>query len=144
MKIRRGKLRDAKEILKLLNSTPELQGTEDEQTYTPDFVKGSIKNKDRELVLVAEENKKLIGFLTAELWKHKGYSFFVDLFVKPEFRNKGVASVLYLEYESILKKLKIKTLTALVLVTNKRMQKWCKKHKIVKGNKMYFYEKIIK
>lgn len=144
MKIRRGELRDAKEILRLLNSTPELQGGENEGVYTLDFVKGSIKNKDRELVLVAEEEGKLIGFLTAELWKHKGYSFFVDLFVKPEFRKKGVASQLYSKYESILKKLKIKTITGLVLVTNKRMLKWCKKHGLIIGNKMYFYEKRLR
>lgn len=144
MKIRRGKLSDAKEILFLLRSTPELQGGEKEQIYTPDFVRGTITDKNRELILVAEENKRLIGFLSAELWKHKGYSFLSDIFILPKFRDKGVASRLYAKYEKILRRLKIKIITALVLVSNKRMQGWCKKHGIMKGNRFYFYEKRVR
>lgn len=145
MKIRRGRMSDAQEILKILKETPELQGNKEEETiYTLDFVRGSMKKTDRDFVLVAEIDGKIAGFLMAELWKHKRYSFLMELFVKPEFRKQKVASKLFLEYENYCRKNNMNALMALVLVKNKKMQEWCKKKGIIKGNKMYFYEKKLK
>jgi len=144
MKIRKGKMSDAKELLRILKETKELNGTEKEKAYTLKFVKGAITKPDRDLVLIAEENSKMAGFLMAELWKNKGYSFLVEIFVKPEFRKVGIASKLFEEYEKYCRKNNMTFINAMVLVSNKKMQKWCKKHKITKGDKVYFYEKELK
>lgn len=144
MIIRKAVLKDANEILHILKTTPELQGAEGGDIYDKKYVIGAIKKPDRDLVLVAIEENKIIGILMAELWKDKGYSYFCELFVVPEYRKTGVASKLFSEYENILKKLKIKAITAMVLTTNKRMQKWCAKKGIKQCNKMYLYEKELK
>jgi len=141
MKIRRGKKHDAKELLHLLNKTPELQGNKNEKFYTINYVHGCLNVKDKGFVLIAEENKKIIGFLIAEIWKKKEYSFLDDIFVSPEFRRKDIASKLEKEYEKYCKKIKLRSIILLTLVKNKKMQKWCKKHNFVRGNKLYFYEK---
>ncbi len=145
MKIRKGKKSDVKEILKALKENPELRGTKEEEAgYAVDFVDGALTNKDRDLVFVAEEKGKIAGFLMAELWKHKKYSFLLELFVKPEFRKQRVASELFLKYEKYCKRNNMEIINVLVLVKNRKMRKWCKKHGLVKGNKMYFYEKKLK
>jgi len=144
MIIRKGKISDLKELLKLLNSTPELQSTAEGQTYPLQFVKGTLTGKDRNLVLIAEENKKLIGFLTAELWKDKKYSYLTDIFVKVEYQKKGVASKLMKEYEKICKKYKMDFIVGSVMVSNKKMQNFVEKLNYKKGHKVYLYEKKLK
>lgn len=144
MKIRKGKISDLKELLKFLNETPELQSSKGEKTYTRAWVKDSLTDKDRNLVLIAEENNKIIGFLIAELWKKKKSSFFADIFVKPEYRKQGIATKLKDKYEKICKKLGLKTIVGLVLVTNKKMYKLMEKRGYKRGNKFYFYEKRLK
>jgi len=144
MKIRKGKLKDVKELLNLLNNTPELQGVGEKDSYTLSYLVGTIKSKDRNLVLIAEEKGEIIGFLLAELWKNKKFSFLCDMFVKADYRNKRVASMIQEEYEKICKKLKIEDIDALVLLTNKKMQNWCKKHNFNQGNKFFYYSKKLK
>jgi len=144
MKIRKGDIKDFDEFYKILNSASELSGGVGKETYPKEFVKGTLTNKERELVLVAEEKGKIVGFLTAEIWKEKKYSFLIDVFVKPEFRKQGVASKLFETYEDFCKKSHFNSIVALVLMSNKRMQKWCKSHSIKQGDKFYYYQKNLK
>ena len=141
MKIRKGKLSDLQEVYKTLNKTLELQGGTGGETYSKEWVKTALTDKERELFLIAEEKNKIIGLLSAELWKNKKYSFFLDIFVEPEYRKKGVASALLKEYEEICKDIGIKKFIALVLITNKRMQNFIEKRNYKRGDKFYFYEK---
>jgi ribosomal protein S18 acetylase RimI-like enzyme len=141
MKIRKGRPKDTKELLALLNGTPELQGVGEKDSYSPEFVSGTIKSKSRNLVLIAEDQGKIVGLLMAELWKNKKFSFLLDIFVKEEYRNKGTASMLEEEYEKICKKLKIDEINTLVLLDNQKMQKWCSKQNYQQGNKFFYYSK---
>jgi len=141
VKIRRGKLSDLKELMKFLNDAPELSSGSAEETYSKSYVKACLQDKNRDLVLIAEDRKKIIGFLMAELWQKKKNSFFLDLFVVPEFRERGIANRLREEYENILKKLKIDHISCLVLLTNKKMQKHVEKRGFKRGHKFYYYEK---
>jgi len=144
MKIRKGKIKDVKELLNLLNSTPELQGVGEKDSYTSSYVAGTIKSKSRNLVLIVEDKGMIVGFLFAELWKNKKFSFLCDIFVKEDYRNKKIASMLQEEYEKICRKLKIEDIDALVLLENKKMQNWCTKHNFKQGNKFFYYTKELK
>lgn len=144
MRFRKGKLADLKELLLLLNKTPQLQTSKEGQTYTKEYVWGTLNDKKRNLVLIAEDKKKIIGFLTAEIWKDKKYSYFCDLFVKEGYRKKGIASKLIEQYETYCKKLGIKNFLGQVLTTNKNMQKFIEKRKYKRGNTFYWYERRIR
>lgn len=144
MEIRYAQLKDAKQILDLLVRTPELQGYgEMDAVYSEDYVIDCIKDRKLNLVLVAEEGKKIAGLLIAEIWDKKRYSFFVNFAVLPGYRSKGIGRKLYIMYEKHCKKHKLKTITALVQTGNKAMQKFCKKEGYKRGHKLYFYEKDI-
>lgn len=144
MIIRKGKLSDLKELHTLLNQTPQLQGGTGEEIYSKIWIKSALTDKERELFLIAEEKKEIIGFLSAELWRNKRYSFLIDLFVKPRWREKGIAATLMKTYEKQCRKMKITRIIGLVLTSNKRMQKFIEKKSYRKGGTFYFYEKRLK
>ena len=141
--IRRGKIGDLNVLMKFLNDTPELGGGLKEETYSQDYVKACLTDKDRDIVLILEDKGVIVGFLIAELWKNKKYSFLIDLFVKPDYRKMGIARKLIKEHERVCKKLGLKRISGLVLVNNFRMHKFMKKTNFKRGNALYFYEKNI-
>lgn len=142
MKIRHAQLKDAKQILDLLVRTPELQGYgEMDAVYSKNYVIDCIKDRKLNLILVAEEDNKVVGLLIAEIWDKKRYSFFVNFVVLPGYRSKGIGRKLYSMYEKHCKKHKLKTITALVQTGNKAMQQFCEKEGYKKGHKLCFYEK---
>jgi len=142
MKIRKAQLKDTKQILDLLIKTPELQGYgEMDAVYSKDYVVDCIKDEKMNLILVAEEQDKIVGLLIAEIWDGKKYSFFVNFVVLPEYRSKGIGAKLYKLYEEHCEKHGLKTITALVQTSNKIMQQFCEKKKYKKGHNLYFYEK---
>ncbi len=144
MKIRKAVLKDKNQIMKMIMKTPELQGLgEMDSVYSPDYIADSIKDRKRNLALVAEEKGKIVGILLAEMWKKKKYSFFVDIAVLPEYRSKGIGKKLYELYEKECKKQKLKTILGLVQKTNTFMQKFMEKRSYQKGHEFYFYEKSV-
>ncbi len=142
MKIRHAQLKDSKAILKILLNTPELQGAgEKDAVYTDAYVLDCIKDKKMNLVLVAEEDKELVGLLIAEIWKDKKYSFFVNFAVLPKHRGKGIGAKLHQAYEDYCKEKGLRIITALVHKTNLNMQRFCENRNYKKGYELYFYEK---
>jgi ribosomal protein S18 acetylase RimI-like enzyme len=140
MKIRKGRMSDAKEIYRQVCETPELHALEEENVYTLDWVKSFLKSKSL-LVLVAEDNKQIIGFIMAELWEKQGYSFLSNLSIKPEYQRKGIGSKLYDEYEARCRKMKLKAINYLVVSNNEKMHSWSEKHGFKKGKMLCYYEK---
>jgi len=144
MNIRIAKLKDSKEILTLLMNAPELQESEKGDTiYSEKLIIECIKDKKMNLILVAEEDNKLIGVLLAEIWDKKKYSFGINFVVSPKYRSKGVGTKLYQMYENYCKKQNLKTILCLVQTKNKNMQQICKKKGYKKGHAFYLYEKEI-
>ncbi len=143
MKIRKGQLKDAKPLLKVMNQTKELQASAEGGTYNLNWIKDAISSKKTDLVLICEENKKIIGFLLAELHTKKGFSYLDDIYVNPKYRKKGIAAKLQKNHEKICKKLKIKQIMMTVLTTNKKMHQWSKKQGFKRGNKFYLYQKFL-
>ncbi len=142
--IRTAQFKDIRKILSVIKNTPELHGSaEGEGIYCEDYVKKCINDKKMSLVLVAEYDKKFAGFLNAEVWKDKKYSFLIDFVILPEFRSMGFGTELYEYYENYCKNKGLKTILALVNVSNIKMQKFCKKLGLEKGYKFYQYEKRI-
>ncbi len=144
MKIRDAKVSDAGIVMDMLIRTPELQGSgEMDAVYSNDYVLDCIKDKEMNVVLLAEVDNEVVGMLIAETWKKKKYSFLVNFVVMPEYRNKGIGNKLYSEYETYCKKKKLKTITALVQMSNKKMLSFCNKKGFKTGHRLFFLEKDI-
>lgn len=74
-------------------------------------------------ILVAEEEKKLIGYLDVEFYTKPKKGYIEDLFVYKEYRNRGIATKLISEFKKILKEKKYKYMTLEVNIKNKNAQK---------------------
>jgi len=111
--------------------------------YLRDCFNGSKKS----YLLVAEEGGELAGFLKIDVVKIE--SFYVetkvmyldDIYVREQYRGRGVSKLLYAEAEKIAKKRKIKWLKARIYEFNKPAQAMAKSG----GMKMLYgeYFKII-
>lgn len=145
MIIRKGKKEDLNQILSLLRKTPQLQGAAEktDSTYNKDYVLDYLTDKKMNLVLVVEENNKIIGFILAEMWYKKRFSFIADIVVKENYRKKNIGSALFDSFESYCKHKKIDSIICLVQTKNKDMQKFCNKKNLKKGHSLYYYQKDI-
>jgi len=146
IEVKRAKINEWKSILRLLKGAPELQCSKDkvDSEYTKNYVKESIIEKKEDVVLVAEENKKVIGVLTAEIFKKKGYAYWTDFVVEKRYRNKGIGGMIYKKFEDICRENKISTIAGITKINDKEMHEFIKKRGFNLGKKVYFFEKKLK
>ena len=141
MKVRNATAKDVRHILKLVSTAKEVEAYEGNKP-SENFIRSHLYNPHN-VMLVCEEKGKIIGSLTAEMWKDKKYAFISTIVVHKETRGMGVGTMLYNSFEKSCKKNHIKAINFLVLSTNKKMQNWSEKKGFRKGHLMYFYEKGI-
>src|SRR3989344_1886013 len=139
MKIRIARLKDLNQLYKMLNSYKEVNITKN-NVYSKKFIKDTIQDPNSCLI-VAEENKKIIGLLAAALWKKHGISYWDTVIVDKSFRDKGIFTRIYNYYLKILKKNKTSYFWGLVKHDNHKIQKILKRFKIKKQGLCYFYDK---
>ena len=102
MDIRQAELSDKKDILKLVEN---LYGKS-----SPKSLKNWEKNYEKlmRLLIISEEDKKIIGFITYEFERNAIY--IGDLYILPKYRRNKTATRLIEKVDSIKKKLKKKYL----------------------------------
>ncbi len=98
VKIKKAELKDAKEILRLLESSTNLVGYKDE-TFSLNEVKDYVKQKIN-FVVVSKFKHKIIGVLISNFWKE--YCYLYLFVVSKEYQGLGVGSMMlnYLEEKS--------------------------------------------
>jgi len=139
MVIRKASKKDAKRILELLNSDKALTGNDD-LSYLPRHVDEYINGKSCE-TFVYEENGKIIGLITVNLFRLGKYAELYIIVVDNNYRNKGVGSKLINFAGDYLKKISIDFSYFYTLENNISMQKLGEKYSYKKGKKHYFYSK---
>jgi ribosomal protein S18 acetylase RimI-like enzyme len=101
-----------------------------------------IKSKN-DIFLVAEEKKKIIGFVMFALHVPTGKVTLENVWVDPKHRGRKIASKLLKEAEKILKKKGNFYLCSLVKTDATASIKFHEKNKFKKGYKfIWFYKKI--
>lgn len=143
MKIRKGRKSDFQKLWKILTKAPELQSDPKGETYDKYWLNDVLNSTRDNLVLIVEDKDKFVGFAIVHYLKGVKQSIINDIFVIEEYRKKGVASKLIEECEKDAKKQGFEYVTGLVRTNNKKMQKLQEKLGYKKGNKFYFYEKVI-
>ena len=96
------------------------------------FLKSHIESEDG-VVFIAEENGEIVGytliFIKDEIpiYKNKKIGYISDLYVKKDFRNKGISSRLMDKSMEWFKEKKIKFISAPLYSDNKFAHSLCKK-----------------
>lgn len=126
IKIRKARLKDLKEIVKIAKETIEFHSQYDKELYSnralkfyPTELKKSIK---KALFFVALADKKIVGYVYGSIhnW-YPGYKIgnIVDLAVKENYRGKGIGKSLLKTIISTLKKKGCKKAVIQVELKNK-------------------------
>ncbi|MGI6589646.1 MAG: GNAT family N-acetyltransferase [Candidatus Iainarchaeum sp.] len=138
MKIRNARLSDCKACHEL-SATKELLNP-DGSPPPIEWFKGQIKNK--QILLVAEEKKEIIGYLLGDYLP--GTATMINLIsVKKEFQRKGVGQKLLKEAEKLSKKKKKKLIILYGYAKNKKTLNFFEKNNYQKGGLYYEFMKFI-
>lgn len=142
-KIRRATLKDAAQLHLILNNTSELRGIKDGEEYPMYWVKGAIRDKKNFMVLIAENNNKMRGFLITLITPSVRQGIIVDAYVDPLQRSKGIATALMTHFERMAKQKGLDWIIGLIEKNNMASQRLFKKLGYDKGETLHFYRKII-
>ena len=92
MNIREGNLSDIEELLKLGSRVEEFKTAEEVVTFWPRHILENILGNNRDIILVAEDDNKIVGFTIVNYSPSFKKALVENLFVDPKHRNKGIGS----------------------------------------------------
>ncbi len=133
---------DIEEVRAIGMSTPELHiesGSTD--YYAVETLRRFIKSP-HDIYLSAKTGSDLAGYLLATFNPYLKEAYIIDLVVKPEYRNRGVATLLIDKCVNRLKEKECSWMWLLVQEGNERMYAFSKKKGFIKGRKFTFYYKV--
>jgi len=141
--IRTATSKDIDEIVRLGNSVGEFQVSDEAVTFWPKQVLiDCMKNKEAP-ILVAEENKHIAGFIIANYNPCLKKAIVENIFVKPEYRRKGIGESLLKAVSKNLTRLKCEYICAVVEEDNGAAANLYIKNGFDKGINCVWLDRII-
>lgn len=123
-------------------ATPELQVVNDEPDYySLDMLRSFIQSPN-DIYLAAKLDTELLGYLLVSYNPYLKEAYFIDLVVKNEFRNQGIASRFYQKAFEMLSERGCNWAWAIVHEDNTHMMKILERKGFTKGRKFQFFYKI--
>lgn len=137
MIIRKAKLNDAKNILRLYNQSKNLYG-EDSVGYDMEDIKDYIK---KDSVFLALLENKAVGAMFLEFYTN--YIYLNTIIVDEKYRKKGIGKALVDFLEDLAKKKKVELIEMFVEENNSIMKGFLSKRNYNSGKKFIYYLKEI-
>jgi len=143
MEIKTATLEDIDTIIKLGNSVNEFQVNDEVVTFwSKTILVDCIKSKNN-LILIARENKQIIGFIIANYNPSFKKAIIENIFVNPNFRGKEVGKLLLDNLLSKLKKLGCEYICSLTEIKNNVAVKFYLNNNFNKGINCVWIDKIL-
>ena len=111
--------------------------SEDIITFWPQSVLDNCIDKDDVLFLVIEIKNKISGFIIGNINNSLKKAEVENIFIVPEYRNKGYAKIL-LEY--LIKKLDSKGIENICAMAEDHIANFYEKHSFSRGNQYYWMD----
>lgn len=146
IKIRRAKLKDAHEIYKIGASIRELNFSNKFKFHQKDEIIEFIKKPKDNILLVAEIDGKIMGFLYAKILAYGqwGWCMLDNLAVLPKYRKHGIGTHLLKNLYKIMKKHKVHYVHILEDVHRKKTKKFWHEHGFKEEKIFAWADKIIR
>lgn len=146
VEIRRAKEKDINKIIKIGSELEDaLKASKSNKCHFHErleFIE-FIKKPKENILLVAEYNKQVIGFLYAKILT-KDWCMIDNLAVEKEFQNEGVGTHLLNELYNILNNKKIAYLQCLIEINHKKTRKFWKDRGFKEGKTFVWVDKFLK
>jgi len=141
MRIRKATGKDVGKILKLGNSVKEFKVSKKTVSFWPKKVLMSIVKSKNNFILLAEEDKKLMGFIIINYNPAFDKAIIENIFVVKEFRQKNIGSKLLKE---ALKKINCGYVCTLAELNNKKSINFYSKNGFTKGIKSAWLDRPLR
>ena len=140
VKIKRASLNNLEQIYALVTSLPVFSASDETRFFDKKELKEWIIRKRDSIVLIAELNDLIVGFLFAKLVSSE-WCMLDSIGVNPKFRKQGIANKLLEQLYQLLKKRNVTYIQGLVEVNQKSTREFWKKRGFKEGNKFVWIEK---
>lgn len=141
MQIRKLKLQDVDAVLKLGQKEEAFAASSDMEGFWPRSHLESMVDADQDVLLVAEEDGSVIGFVLCFLHKPSGKATIENIFVCEDSRRNGVANSLLQEALTRLKDRGFTYVVASVEESNKSSQDLFEASDFNKEKKFFWMDK---
>lgn len=141
--IRKAELIDVNNIYSLGKKTKELRFSKKIGFHDKSEIREYSRNKNGNILLVAENNGDFAGFLFAKIID-KDWCMLDNLVVETKFRNMGIGTHFIKYLLKFLKKRKIGYIQSLVEEDNKKLRKFWENEGFSPGKKFIWYDRILK
>ena len=143
MKIREIKKLDVDSILRIGNSAKEFKVSSEVVNFWPREILMKVVDDEKDFIVVAEEDKDIVGFLIVNLNLNFSKAIIENVFVKEKFRGGKVGKLL-LDYAlKKLQKEKCSYVCALVNSGSKNSIAWYIKQDFNKGIDCIWLDKVL-
>ncbi len=145
MIIRRAESKDAKWIYEILNNNYEFRNEDNgKEEYPISWVKGVIKSRKGNIVLIGEKNNEAIGFFIGHIILGANDFIINNLYIEPDYRKKSFGTQLFKEGQKIAIERGCRFIAGLVNLKNIKSQKFLSRLGYRKGNKFIIYWKWLR
>ncbi len=140
--IRNAKKADVNQIYKIGTSTGDFSVSKEIKFYKKYELIEWIKNKQNNIIIVAETNSKIIGFVSCKIMSFH-WAMVDNFLVLSKFRKNNIGSQIQTFLEKELKKRKISYLTGLVKPQKRIIRKFLKKYGFKEQDKYIWVDKFL-
>lgn len=143
MEIRKAKKGDLNKISKIGNEVREFKVGKDVVTFWPKKTLAKIIASKKDLIFIAEQEKKIIGFIIVNYNSVFGKAIIENVIVRKEFRKMGIAKELLDNVLRQLKKQRCSYVSALANSKEKEAINWYIKRGFNKGDNFVWMDIIL-
>ena len=144
MKIRNARLFDANIIFDIGNSVKEFKVSDKASSFWSREILKNCVNSKTDFLLIAEDNKDIIGFIIANYNPNFKKAIIENIFVKPEFKDRDIGKRLLKFLLDKLKKIKCEYVCALVDTNGKPAINFYLKEGFNKGMNCVWFDRVFK
>ena len=143
IKLRRAKRKDVNAVFSLGKKTPELNFQKNIHFHEKSELLEWVKHSKDNVFIVAECEKKIVGFLYAKIVSHD-WCILDNIAVLPSFRGNGVGRLLLNYFYNVMKQNKVTYVGLLVEPRHKKAISFWEKNNFKRGKNFIWYGKKIK
>jgi len=141
--VRQMHLDDVVSVYELGRTVEEFKVSESTDAFWPISIIEDLVNSENDITLVAEDEKNIVGFLIVTNHILSKKATFENMYILPDYREKGIASRLYNEAEKKMCDLGMKYVCSYVEERNEKTLNYLKKCGFIIGKDYHWLVKEI-
>lgn len=141
--VRHAAEKDAEKIYRLGMTTRDFAVSRHIKFYQKDEIAEWIRNKENNILIVAEVNSRIVGFVYCKIMSHH-WAMVDNFYVLPKFRKEGVGTSVEEVLLAELRRRNVRYITLLVKPENKIMRRFLRKRGFGEQGQYVWVDKLLR